>query len=103
MCTQLFDPKVDYIFKNIFGNENHPKILISFLNACIKPKSPITSVKIKNTELTKEYIEESTGIKTVSLRAVTQILGVSRSGFKSWINRGILVYAFFVFLPREKI
>ena len=19
MCTQLFDPKVDYIFKNIFG------------------------------------------------------------------------------------
>ena len=55
MCTQLFDPKVDYIFKNIFGNENHPKILISFLNACIKPKSPITSVKIKNTELTKEY------------------------------------------------
>ena len=32
MCTQLFDPKVDYIFKNIFGNENHPKILISFLN-----------------------------------------------------------------------
>ena len=46
MCTQLFDPKVDYIFKNIFGNENHPKILISFLNACIKPESPITSVKI---------------------------------------------------------
>ena len=59
MCTQLFDPKVDYIFKNIFGNENHPKILISFLNACIKPESQITSVKIKNTELTKEYIEES--------------------------------------------
>ena len=36
MCTQLFDPKVDYIFKNIFGSEKHPKILISFLNACIK-------------------------------------------------------------------
>mgnify|MGYP004534730159 CR=1 FL=1 len=26
MCTQLFDPKVDYIVKNIFGNENHEKI-----------------------------------------------------------------------------
>ena len=36
MCTQLFDPKVDYIFKNIFGSEKHPRILISFLNACIK-------------------------------------------------------------------
>lgn len=21
MCTQLFDPKVDYVFKNIFGSE----------------------------------------------------------------------------------
>ncbi len=36
MCTQLFDPRIDYIFKNIFGNEKHPNILISFLNACLK-------------------------------------------------------------------
>ncbi|MDX8337169.1 Rpn family recombination-promoting nuclease/putative transposase [Candidatus Cetobacterium colombiensis] len=59
MCTQLFDPKVDYVFKNIFGSEKHPRILISFLNACIKPKEPIVEVKLKNTELTKEYIEDS--------------------------------------------
>lgn len=59
MCTQLFDPKVDYVFKNIFGSEKHPKILISFLNACIKPLEPIVEVKLRNTELTKEYIEES--------------------------------------------
>ncbi|MGL4954815.1 MAG: Rpn family recombination-promoting nuclease/putative transposase [Cetobacterium sp.] len=59
MCTVLFKPKVDYIFKNLFGSEKHPKILISFLNACIKPESPIVSVQIKNSELTKEYIEDS--------------------------------------------
>ncbi|MGL5356861.1 MAG: Rpn family recombination-promoting nuclease/putative transposase, partial [Cetobacterium sp.] len=59
MCTVLFKPKVDYIFKNLFGSEKHPRILISFLNACIKPKSPIVSVRIKNSELTKEYIEDS--------------------------------------------
>ena len=59
MCTQLFDPKVDYIFKNIFGSEKHPKILISFLNACIKSEHPITEVRIKNTEINKEHIEES--------------------------------------------
>ena len=35
----------------------------------------------------KEYIEENAGIKDVSIRSVTQILGVSRSEFKSWINR----------------
>ena len=38
-------------------------------------------------EAIKEYIEDNAGIKAVSLRAVTQILGVSRSGFKSWLNR----------------
>ena len=36
MCTQLFDPKVDYIFKNIFGSEKHPKILISFFKCMYK-------------------------------------------------------------------
>lgn len=55
MCTQLFDPKVDYVFKNIFGSEKRPRILISFLNAYIKPKDPIVEVKLKNTEITKEY------------------------------------------------
>ncbi|MGL4987869.1 MAG: PD-(D/E)XK nuclease family transposase [Cetobacterium sp.] len=44
--------KVDYIFKNLFGSEKHPRILISFLNACIKPESPIVSVRIKNREPT---------------------------------------------------
>ena len=74
MCTKLFAPKLDYIFKKIFGSEKHPRILISFLNACIKPEYPITKVIIKNfpsvispttasvaknTEITKEYMEES--------------------------------------------
>lgn len=59
MNTTLFDPKVDYIFKNLFGSEKHPKILISFLNACIKPVNPIVEVHLKNTEMTKEYVENS--------------------------------------------
>ena len=47
MCTTLFEPKVDYVFKNLFGSEKHPRILISFLNACIKPESPIVEVHLK--------------------------------------------------------
>ncbi len=60
MCEEfsLLDPKVDFIFKLIFGNEKHPKILISFLNAVIKPKNKITSVIIQNTELEKKHIED---------------------------------------------
>jgi predicted transposase/invertase (TIGR01784 family) len=54
----LLDPKVDFIFKLIFGNEKHPNILISFLNAVTQPKNKITSVIINNTELEKKHIED---------------------------------------------
>ncbi len=54
----LLDPKMDFVFKNIFGSEKHPNILISFLNATLKPKDLITEVEIKNTDLNKGYIED---------------------------------------------
>ena len=54
----LLDQKMDFVFKNIFGSEKHPNILISFLNATLKPKDLITEVEIKNTDLNKGYIED---------------------------------------------
>ena len=54
----LLDPKMDFVFKKIFGSEKHPNILISFLNATLKPKDLITEVEIKNTDLNKGYIED---------------------------------------------
>ncbi|MGL5948305.1 MAG: Rpn family recombination-promoting nuclease/putative transposase, partial [Aeromonas sp.] len=59
MCTQLFDPKIDFVFKSLFGSAKHPNILLSFLNACIKSASPIVSVQIKNSEINKEHVEDS--------------------------------------------
>ena len=38
-------------------------------------------------EAIKEYLEETADVRRVSLRAITEILGVSRSGFKSWLCR----------------
>ncbi|MHC1682270.1 MAG: Rpn family recombination-promoting nuclease/putative transposase [Clostridiaceae bacterium] len=58
MVRGLLDPKVDFVFKNIFGSEKHPQILISFLNATLKPQKLITHVEIKNTEVQKQYIED---------------------------------------------
>ena len=58
MRRTLLNPKIDYVFKKIFGSEEHPEILISFLNAVLKPKKPIVSVEIKNSDLEKEYIED---------------------------------------------
>ena len=53
MCTQLFDVKQDYVFKKIFGSQNRPNILISFLNACFKGREIIAEVTLKNTEVEK--------------------------------------------------
>ena len=58
MRRTLLNPKIDFVFKKIFGSADHPDILISFLNAVLKPKNPITSVEIKNSDLEKEYIED---------------------------------------------
>ena len=54
----LSDLIIQFRFKKIFGSEEHPEILISFLNAVLKPKKPIVSVEIKNSDLKKEYIED---------------------------------------------
>ena len=50
----LLDPKVDFVFKNIFGSPKHPRILISFLNAALKPVNKITQVEIKGTDIAKQ-------------------------------------------------
>nr|WP_195251087.1 Rpn family recombination-promoting nuclease/putative transposase [Romboutsia sp. Marseille-P6047] len=56
--TSLLSPKIDFVFKKIFGSEEHPKVLISFLNAVLKPIKPIIEVEIKNSDIEKEYIDD---------------------------------------------
>ncbi|MEJ6952526.1 PD-(D/E)XK nuclease family transposase, partial [Natronospora cellulosivora (SeqCode)] len=34
----MLDPKVDFVFKQIFGSENNTDILIAFLNSVFKTK-----------------------------------------------------------------
>ncbi|MGL5752793.1 MAG: Rpn family recombination-promoting nuclease/putative transposase [Paraclostridium sp.] len=58
MSYGLLSPRVDFVFKKIFGNEQHPNILISFLNAVLNQKDVITSVKILNTDIDKEHIDD---------------------------------------------
>ena len=55
---EILSPKIDFVFKRIFGNENNPRILISFLNAVIKPKDLIEAVQIMNNDIDKESIED---------------------------------------------
>jgi predicted transposase/invertase (TIGR01784 family) len=56
--TNLLDPKLDYIFKNIFGKEESKPVLLSFLNALLKGNPPIKSLQLENTDLSK-ILEEN--------------------------------------------
>ena len=67
----LLDPKMDFVFKNIFGSEKNSKILISFLNATLKPKYLITAVEIKNTDINKVLNDEKLTVRVN--RAITKI------------------------------
>ncbi len=58
MQRRLLNPKIDFVFKKIFGSEENPKILIGFLNAVLKPSIPIVDVEIKNTDIEKVHVED---------------------------------------------
>ena len=58
MTRTLLNPKVDFVFKKIFGSEDNKSVLISFLNATLKPKEEIVSVELKNTDIEKEYVKD---------------------------------------------
>ncbi|MBN1069251.1 Rpn family recombination-promoting nuclease/putative transposase [Clostridium botulinum] len=69
MLKGLLDPKIDFIFKNIFGAEKNSRILISFLNSVLKSNNPIKSVEIKNTDIEKTFIEDK--FSRLDVKAIT--------------------------------
>ena len=58
MKRTLLNPKIDFVFKKIFGSEEHPGVLIAFLNAVLKTNVPIVDVEIKNIDIEKAHIED---------------------------------------------
>ena len=67
--VKLLDPKMDFIFKNIFGSENNKEILISFLNATLKSEDKIKSVFIKNGDIEKEHLSDK--FSRLDIKAIT--------------------------------
>jgi len=69
--TQLMNPKVDFVFKSIFGNVEHPAILISFLNGVLETteENKIISVEIENPAIEKMDIEDKYSILDIKATA----------------------------------
>ncbi|MGL4762114.1 MAG: Rpn family recombination-promoting nuclease/putative transposase [Sarcina sp.] len=58
MVRGLLDPKMDFIFKKIFGSNSNKNILISFLNATLKSKDEIKEVTLENTDIKKNFVTD---------------------------------------------
>ncbi|MDD4627630.1 MAG: PD-(D/E)XK nuclease family transposase, partial [Syntrophomonas sp.] len=57
----ILDPKVDLVFKKVFGSQENKTILLSFLNAVLNwtGEQQIVDVKILNPYLEPEFISSS--------------------------------------------
>ncbi|WP_161956366.1 Rpn family recombination-promoting nuclease/putative transposase [Metasolibacillus fluoroglycofenilyticus] len=58
--TKMMDLKIDYAFKQLFGNEKNKKITVVFLNAILKRtgRDVITDISFQNIEIGGEYEED---------------------------------------------
>lgn len=75
-------PLNDYVFKKLFGEEDTKDNLIALLNAILNKNDReklVTIEIIENKELTRELIDDKTGI--LDVRAKTE------DGMQFWISR----------------
>jgi len=75
---RLMDLKVDYAFKQLFGNEKNKDITVVFLNAILQKtgRNRIKDISFSNTELGGEYLDDKQS--RLDLLVVTEA--------KEWIN-----------------
>jgi len=68
--SEILDPKVDLVFKKVFGSQENKSILLSFLNAVLNwtGEQKIVDVKILNPYLEPETIDDSIGILDIKLQ-----------------------------------
>ena len=52
--VKLLDPKIDYVFKRIFGEKGDEDILMSLMNSILKGNPTIKELELLNTEYPKE-------------------------------------------------
>ena len=52
--VKLLDPKIDYVFKRIFGEKGDEDILMSLINSILKGNPTIEELELLNTEYPKE-------------------------------------------------
>ena len=73
---ELLDPKVDFVFKRIFGDERNKDILVHFLNSIFESANEplIESVEILNPYLDKDALTDKMSVLDIRARTTTRTL-----------------------------
>ncbi|PUA37514.1 hypothetical protein C8Z91_19405 [Paenibacillus elgii] len=68
--TNRLDPKVDFVFKRIFGVEENKDVLLDFLNVTLRESepSPITDIQILNPYIDKSALHDKQSILDLHAR-----------------------------------
>ncbi|KZE78533.1 hypothetical protein AV654_01895 [Paenibacillus elgii] len=68
--TNRLDPKVDFVFKRIFGVEENKDVLLDFLNVTLRESepSPITDIQILNPYIDKNALHDKQSILDLHAR-----------------------------------
>ena len=65
----IMSPKMDFVFKLIFGDEKNKDILIAFLSDVLRlSKEEFQDIELLNTELLKDFKEDKKGILDVRVK-----------------------------------
>ena len=68
----IMSPKVDFVFKLIFGDEKNKDVLIAFLSAALRlPKEEFEEIELINTELLREFKEDKKGILDIRVKTMS--------------------------------
>lgn len=62
---RIIDPTVDCVFTTLFGNPDHPNVLLGLLNAVLQPAKRFVSVHILNPILEPQHIGDDKAILDV--------------------------------------
>jgi len=72
----LLLPKVDFVFKRIFGSEENKDVLLAFLNAVFKLplEKQLTELEILNPYIDKEALSDKVAVLDIHARTATGML-----------------------------
>ncbi len=56
--AEMLNPRLDVVFKLLFADERNRDLLVSLLNAILRPKQPICQVEVVNPEIHKDGADD---------------------------------------------